>query len=64
MHCLLPTANFKDQNVNFTASCTWRGSPTPVRRKPSKLKSAGVLSGLMLFALLNVLNISRIGVSS
>ena len=44
--------------TTLTASCTCRGSPTPARRKPSKLNSAGVLSGLMLFALLNVLNIS------
>ena len=51
------------QNNSFTATCTCRGSPTPARRNPSKLKSAGVLSGLMLLALLNVLNISTIGMS-
>ena len=52
------------QNVTLTASCTWRGSPTPCRRKPSKLNSAGVVSGLTLFALLNVLNISKLGMIS
>src|SRR5215213_6124757 len=50
-----------DQKVNLTASCTCRGSPAPCRRNPSKLKSPGVTSGLMLFALLKVLNISMIG---
>jgi hypothetical protein len=35
------------QNKSFTATCACRGSPTPVRRNPSKLKSAGVLNGLM-----------------
>ena len=52
------------QNVNFTANWTCRGSPTPERRNPSKLKSAGVLSGLTLFALLKVLNISIIGINA
>ena len=33
-------------------------------RKPSKLNSAGVVSGLTLLALLNVLNISRLGMIS
>ena len=51
------------QNNSFTATCTCRGSPTPARRNPSKLKSAGVLNGLTLLALLNVLNISTIGMS-
>src|SRR5215510_10809111 len=49
------------QNVNFAASCNWRGSPTPWRRKPSKLNSPGVVSGLIRFLLLKVLNISMVG---
>src|SRR5712691_1885076 len=57
-------ASGENQNVTFTASCAWRGSPTPVRRKPSKLNSAGVDSGLMLLSLLKVLNISSIGMIS
>ena len=51
----------RSQNVNFAASCNWRGSPTPWRRKPSKLNSPGVVSGLIRFLLLKVLNISMVG---
>src|SRR5258708_36135416 len=39
----------KIQKVNFTDNCAWRGSPTPCRKKPSKLNKPGVLSGLILF---------------
>src|SRR5690349_10230445 len=53
-----------DQKVNFTASCTWRGSPTPWRRKPSKLNNPGVVSGLIRLSLLKVLNISTEGISA
>src|SRR5262245_41367544 len=51
------------QNWKRTDNCAWRGSPTPTRRKPSKLNSAGVTSGFTLFLLLKVLNISTAGVS-
>src|SRR5262245_58652704 len=47
--------------MNFKASCTCSGSPTPTRKKPSKFSKGGVVSGFTLFLLLNVLNISTIG---
>src|SRR5919205_1782528 len=50
------------QKTNFTASWSWRGSPTPWRRKPSKLKSADPMVGSMLLFVLKVLNISTIGI--
>src|SRR6266481_6068292 len=49
------------QNSKRTDNCASRGSPTPLRRKPSKLNSPGVVSVLMLFLLLKVLNISSLG---
>jgi hypothetical protein len=52
----------KAQNVNFTESCICR-EPTPAR-KPEKSKSGGALTVLMLFSLLKVLNISRVGISA
>src|SRR3954451_3386328 len=52
-----------NQNRNFKANCACRGSPTPCRRNPSKLKSPGVESGLTLLALLKVLNNSNDGIS-
>src|SRR5205823_2338144 len=51
------------QKVKRRASCTSRGSPTPCRRKPSKLNRPGVTSGFTLFLLLNELNISTVGMS-
>src|SRR5882724_385612 len=54
----------KIQKVNFTDNCACRGSPTPCRKKPSKLNKPGVLSGLILFLLLKVLNNSKTGINA
>src|SRR6266498_5863488 len=52
------------QNVNFTANCNCLGSPTPCRRKPLKSNSADPMVGSILLAVLNVLNISTMGISA
>src|ERR1700730_8947523 len=49
-------------HVSRKAICTSRGSPTPSRKNPLKSNSKGELRVLMLFLLLNELNISTVGI--
>ncbi len=61
------------QNVNLIDNCTWRGSPTPCRRKPLKSNRLGAVRefwfpqverALIRLSLLKVLNISTVGISA